>query len=75
MQRSNRQWQLVSGLLAGVLAIGGFASTGWSKTASSKKSTFQPHAKVLEGYQKVVSTANGKKSLYTLWTRKKDGQM
>jgi hypothetical protein len=65
----------VSGLLAGVLAIGGFASTGWCKTASSKKSTFKPHADILKGYQKVVSTADGKKSLYTLWTRKKDGQM
>jgi hypothetical protein len=31
--------------------------------------------KVTEGYEKVVSTADGQASLYTLWVRKRDGQM
>ncbi|MFV2066394.1 MAG: zinc-dependent metalloprotease [Pirellulales bacterium] len=50
-----------------------------SKTAvAKKKPDFPPHVEVLAGYEKVVSpdpTSSGKKSLYTIWTRKKDGQM
>ncbi len=36
---------------------------------------FPPHTKVLEGFEKVVSTSDGAKSLYTLWVRKKDNQV
>lgn len=36
---------------------------------------YPPHAEVLKGFEKVVSTAEGDKSLYTLWIRKKDSQM
>ncbi len=36
---------------------------------------FPPFEKVSEGYTKVVSTADGARSYYTLWTREKDGQM
>jgi len=46
--------------------------------ATKPKPDFPPYATVLAGYEKVVSpdpTSNGKKSLYTIWTRKKDGQM
>lgn len=31
---------------------------------------YPPHAEVLKGFTKVVSTADGKPSLYTLWTKK-----
>lgn len=30
---------------------------------------------MLKGFEKVVSTADGQKSFYTIWTRKSDGQM
>src|SRR5690606_38116080 len=30
---------------------------------------------VTEGYEKVISTTDDEQSLYTLWTRSKDGQM
>ncbi len=40
-----------------------------------KKPDFPPFSKVSEGFTKVVSTADGGKSLYTIWTREKDGQM
>ncbi|MBT4013983.1 MAG: DUF5117 domain-containing protein [Planctomycetaceae bacterium] len=39
------------------------------------KPEFPPHTTVLKGYDKVVSTADGARSMYTLWTRSKDGQV
>ena len=36
---------------------------------------FPPLEKVTEGYEKVVSTTDGQPSLYTIWVRRKDGQM
>ena len=40
-----------------------------------KKDDFPPFKEVAEGYTKVVSTADGAKSLYTIYTREKDGQV
>ena len=40
-----------------------------------QKPDFPPHAVVLKGYEKVVSTMDGKASFYTIWIRKKDNQM
>ncbi|MBL8815536.1 MAG: zinc-dependent metalloprotease [Planctomyces sp.] len=37
-------------------------------------SDYPPHAKVLEGFEKVVNKANIR-PMYTLWTRQKDGQV
>ena len=45
------------------------------KPNGEKKPDFPPFKKVSEGYKKVVSTADGKPSLYTIWTREKDGQV
>jgi hypothetical protein len=39
------------------------------------KPEFPPHTTVLKEYEKVVSTADGARSMYTLWTRAKDGQV
>ncbi|MHC4603949.1 MAG: zinc-dependent metalloprotease, partial [Planctomycetota bacterium] len=36
---------------------------------------FPPLEQVLKGYEKVVSTADGARSFYTIWTRAKDSQM
>jgi hypothetical protein len=36
---------------------------------------YPPLEKVTEGYEKVISTADGAKSFYTLWTRQKDQQV
>src|SRR4030042_1542318 len=47
-----------------------------SKPAAEKpKPEFPPLDEVLKDYQKVVSTADGQRSLYEIWTREKDGQM
>jgi len=42
---------------------------------AAEKPEFPTLAEVTKDYQKVVSTADGAKSLYTIWTRSKDGQM
>jgi len=39
------------------------------------KPEFPPHTTVLKEYDKIVSTADGARSMYTLWTRSKDGQV
>ena len=39
------------------------------------KPEFPPFTEVLKGYDKVVSTADGVRSLYTLYVRKKDNQI
>ena len=43
--------------------------------AKKKKDELPKFEKVGEGYEKVVSTTDGVKPLYTLWVREKDGQM
>ena len=45
-----------------------------SKDKDAEKPDFPPLEKVLDGYEKVISTTDGK-SLYTVWTRAKDAQM
>lgn len=45
-----------------------------AKEKEAEKPDLPPIEKVLEGYEKVISTTDGK-SLYTVWTREKDGQM
>ncbi len=44
-----------------------------AQTASG--ADFAPHATVLKDYEKVVSSADGKSSLYTIWVNKKENQM
>lgn len=46
-----------------------------AERAPSKPDDYPPFEKVAEGYQKVISTMDGKPGLYTIWTREKDGQM
>lgn len=55
--------------VAGVL-FAGFATSIHAQSSSD----FPPHAKVLEGYEKVVTKANVK-PMYTLYKRAKDNQM
>jgi hypothetical protein len=46
-----------------------------SFAATSPAPEFPSFDKVAKGYQKVVSTADGHKSMYTIYKREKDGQM
>ncbi|MCC6675908.1 MAG: zinc-dependent metalloprotease [Phycisphaerales bacterium] len=52
-----------------MMAAGGKPSGG-----DDEDSKLKPFAEVSKGYEKVVSTTDGQ-SLYSLWTRAKDGQM
>lgn len=52
-----------------------FCATLGVVQAQDQKPDYPPHAEVLKDYTKVVSTIDNKSSLYTIWTREKDGQM
>ena len=60
-----------------IAAFGGMASAQTPAAAQTppKPPEYPPHTKVLEGFEKVVSTSDGAKSFYTLYLRKKDGQL
>ncbi len=46
-----------------------------ASSPAQKKKDFPPFSKISDGFTKVISTADGARSLYTIWTRKKDSQM
>ena len=46
-----------------------------SASAQADKPEYPPYSEVTKDYEKVVSTADGSQSLYTLWVRKSDNQM
>ncbi len=54
--------------------IGVLASPTVNAQSALSKDDYPPHAKILEGYEKVVTKANIT-PMYTLYTREKDGQM
>ncbi|MFC1635952.1 zinc-dependent metalloprotease [Planctomycetota bacterium] len=49
--------------------------TGAASSKPARKPEFPPLNDVIKGYEKVVSTADGARSFYTIWKREKDGQM
>jgi hypothetical protein len=61
--------------VVGLSLVGVGAEESAPEGASKPKREFPPLDQVIEGYEKVVSTADGEKSYYTIWTREKDGQM
>jgi len=75
MRRSTQSGQWAVKVLCGVAALVLLTSAAKAQTKAPPKPDFPKHADVFKGYEKVVSTADGKKSLYTIWTRKKDSQM
>ncbi|MBW3538842.1 MAG: zinc-dependent metalloprotease [Planctomycetes bacterium] len=80
MQRTRRISSFARGLLlaAAVIVAGTFTASAQmpdEKKPSPPKPDYPPLAEVTEGFEKVVSTVDDKPSLYTLWVRKKDGQM
>lgn len=50
------------------------AAPAGARAAPTQRPEFPPYADAIKGYQKVISTTEGK-SLYTIWIRKKDNQM
>ncbi len=55
--------------------VTGAAKPPAEKPAEKPKPDFPPLKEVIKDYEKVVSTAEGEKSYYTVWTREKDGQV
>ena len=75
---NNLKSQILTALLFLTIAIIGPLSivAGAEKPAPAKpKPDYPPLDQVLKDYKKVVSTADGQRSLYDIWTREKDGQM
>ena len=75
---NNSRSKIMSALIIPAIAIMGLSSivTGVEKPpAAKKKPEFPPLEEVLKDYEKVISTADGEKSFYDIWTREKDGQM
>jgi len=67
-------------LLCGMLIWVAVSSTLVSAQSKPQPKTqprpeFPPLEQVIKGYEKVVSTADGQRSLYTIYKRDKDGQM
>jgi len=62
---------------APVLAFSGVVLSLLMISSSSRvfAADYPPHAEVLKDFEKVVSTADGKKSMWTVWTRSSDNQM
>jgi len=58
-----------------VMAAIGIAAGVRAQDGPERKPDFPPFDKVSEGYEKVVSTADGRPSLYSVWKRDKDGTM
>ena len=74
--RSRFTLTVIVGLfLFGVMSTSAFAQAPAAPKPKPKPPEFPPHSKVLDGYTKVISSADGKPGFYTLWVRKKDGRM
>jgi Met-zincin/Domain of unknown function (DUF5117) len=65
--------------VAGCAAAGLMCSVAAAQTKTATRTapaaTAPLHAKILDGFKKVVSTADGKKPMWTIYTREKDSQM
>ncbi|UCC96444.1 MAG: zinc-dependent metalloprotease [Phycisphaerales bacterium] len=57
------------------IVAGADAAAPQKPAAPKPKPEFPPLTEVLKGYEKVVSTTDGARSFYTIWTRRKDSQM
>lgn len=74
---ANGRWRLamVAGVAGLVGSVSGVFAQGAPPATPPEPPEFPPFAEVSKGYEKVVSTADGQPSLYTLWLREKDGQI
>jgi hypothetical protein len=83
MEWNRRNAQVLVMSAAGLIAACGLSSfavaqekpASEEKTEEKEKPEFKPWAEVGKGFEKVVSTADGKGSFYTLWTKAKDGSL
>lgn len=69
----SRLW--MSAPVALVVACGLAVPAMSTLAQEEKKDDFRPFAEVSKDFEKVVSTADGAPSLFTVWKREKDGQL
>ena len=62
-------------MLGGFAAMLALLGTADSKAVAQTRPDFPPHTTVLADFTKVVSTTDGKRSLYTLYKHKKDQRL
>ncbi|MDA1163653.1 MAG: zinc-dependent metalloprotease [Planctomycetota bacterium] len=65
---------IIGGYAAVLVLVGGAGSSVLAQTTAPQPD-FPPHTQVLAEYTKVVSTADGSKSLYTLYKHKKEQKL
>lgn len=73
MKRSRNTLQI--GFMALVVAVAATTAQAQTSTSSTKRPDFPPHSSVLADYTKVVSTADGKRPMYTLYKHKKEQKL
>ncbi|MFT5324862.1 MAG: hypothetical protein ACI8P0_002728 [Planctomycetaceae bacterium] len=71
----NRSRTSIIGGFAALLALVGIAGSSAFAQTTKPKPDFPPHATVLADYTKIVSTTDGKRSLYTLYKHKKEQKL
>ena len=71
----NRLRTSIIGGFAALLALVGTAGTSAFAQTTTTKPDFPPHATILANYTKIVSTTDGKRSLYTLYKHKKEQKL
>lgn len=73
--QQNRIWSRIAFGSVVALAVTVGSAFARADDPGPDKPDFPPFDSVTKGYEKVVSTIDGKPSFYTIWVRKKDGQM
>ena len=73
----SKTWNVLLVPAIAVIALSSIAAGAAAppKPKPKPKPDFPPLDEVRKGYTKVISTADGQRSFYTIWTREKDGQM
>jgi hypothetical protein len=66
---------IIGGFAALLALVGTAGSSAFAQTTTKPKPDFPPHATVLANYTKIVSTTDGKRSLYTLYKHKKEQKL
>src|SRR5687767_10448892 len=68
-------WPVSFGLVYAQAPQGQQPGTPPAAQPQPKPPEYPPYAEVIKEHEKVVSTMEGKPSMYTLWVRKKDNQV
>ncbi|MHC4144375.1 MAG: zinc-dependent metalloprotease [Planctomycetota bacterium] len=71
----SKTWNVLLVPAIAVIALSSIAAGAAAPPKPKPRPEFPPANEVLKDYTKVISTADGQRSLFTIWIREKDGQM